>query len=208
MSIIEIIYDLALSHGGTQCPATTQFALGSNESGKGRETTLLSLDSPAWSELEHAYGDAADIPALLRRLEEQPSCDAEKEPWFTIWSALAHQGDVYSASFAAVPHIIRMLKTAPLEADTSFFQFPTWVEICRHKNGVKIPDTLEKPYSEALSELPSLVAAVAGREWDAEFLRSALAAIAAAKGFPAVAEAVQEIDPEIATEFMAWLSDR
>jgi hypothetical protein len=29
---------------------------------------MLSLDSPRWSELEHAYGAASDIPSLLRQL--------------------------------------------------------------------------------------------------------------------------------------------
>ena len=27
---------------------------------------MLSLDSPQWSELQHAYGPATDIPQLLR----------------------------------------------------------------------------------------------------------------------------------------------
>jgi hypothetical protein len=55
------------------------------------------------------------------------------EPWFSLWSSLAHQGDVYSASFAAVPHVVHALSTAPERADASFFQFPTWVEIYRQK---------------------------------------------------------------------------
>jgi len=49
----------------------------------------LSLDSPRWRELVHAYGSAADMPALLRRLDALPSADADAEPWFSLWSALA-----------------------------------------------------------------------------------------------------------------------
>lgn len=30
---------------------------------------MLSLDSPRWQELEHAYGSAEDIPALLEQLD-------------------------------------------------------------------------------------------------------------------------------------------
>ena len=169
---------------------------------------MLSLDSQKWSELQHAYGNASDIPNLLRQLETLPSSDGDKEPWFSIWSALAHQGDVYSASFAAVPHVIHALKQSPAKADFTYFQFPAWVEACRQRNSVEIPTDLKADYFAALSELPSLVAVSAGREWDSNYLCCVLSAIAAAKGFGSVAEAVQEINPEVAEEFMEWFFNR
>lgn len=169
---------------------------------------MLSLDSPKWSELNHAYGAASDIPNLLRQLKTDPSSDRDKEPWFSLWSALAHQGDVYSASFAAVPHVVQALKQTPNEVDFTYFQFPAWVEVCRQKNAVEIPNELKEPYFQALSELPSLVVAAANREWDSNFLCCALSAIAAAKGFGSVAEAVQELNPEVAEEFMEWFFNR
>src|SRR5215471_416245 len=92
------------------------------------------------------------------------------------------------ASFAAVPHVVRCLSLAPSEADFVYFQFPAWIEICRQKNSVPIPDELEASYFAALRQLPSLVAAAAERTWDATFLSCALSAIAAAKGFASVAE--------------------
>ena len=165
---------------------------------------MLSLDSPKWAELEHAYGPASDIPDLLRQLERMPPSDGEKEPWFSIWSSLAHQGDVYSASFAAVPHVVRILAQAPDKTDFSYFQFPAWVEICRQKKSVPIPRELETDYYSALQQLPSLVAAVADRDWNEGFLLSALSAIAAAKGYGKVAEAVQELNSSVTDEFLAW----
>jgi hypothetical protein len=96
---------------------------------------MLSLDSPRWATLQHAYGDASDIPELLRQLPDFPPSDGNKEPWFTIWSSLAHQGDVYSASFAAVPHVVAALATDPVRASGAYFQFPAWVEIRRHRKG-------------------------------------------------------------------------
>jgi len=168
----------------------------------------LSLDSLRWRELQHAYGSAADIPPLLRALESLPASEGKAEPWFTLWSALAHQGDVYSASFAAVPHVIRALSTAPTRAHFSFFQFPAWVEICRHRKQVPIPSDLTDSYFAALAQLPSLVAAAAPKEWDEHFLACALAAIAAAKGFPTVAEAAQELTPLVAAEFLEWFLTR
>jgi len=170
---------------------------------------VLSLQSERWSELQHAYGRAADIPALLERLRELPKSEGEAEPWFTLWSALAHQGDVYSASFAAVPHVIAALATAPSEADGVFFQFPAWVEICRAKSPVEIPQDLKAPYFDSLARLPGLVAQASGRQWEAGFLACALSAIAAAKGQHAVAEAVLEMSSQqAAEEFLEWHFDQ
>ena len=169
---------------------------------------MLSLDNSRWSELQHAYGAASDIPALLKQLADLPSSENDSEPWFSLWSALAHQGDVYSASFAAVPHVIAALAAAPLKAGFSYFQFPAWVEVCRKKNGVEIPEDLKAAYFDSLSQLPSLVATAAAQEWEPELLVCALSAIAAAKGQTSVAEAVLELTPEVAEEFMDWFFAR
>jgi len=167
---------------------------------------VLSLQSARWFELQHAYGSAADIPALLGRLCELPKSGGEAEPWFTLWSALAHQGDVYSASFAAVPHVVAALAAAPARADASYFQFPAWVEICRAKKDTEVPEDLRTSYFEALARLPGLVAQAANEPWEPGFAACALSAVAAAKGHHAVAEAVLEMAaPEVAEEFTKWL---
>lgn len=171
-------------------------------------SVVLSLDSRRWAELTHAYGTAGDIPRLLRQLSELPSSENNAEPWFTLWSALAHQGDVYPASFAAVPHVVQALASAPSRADHSYFQFPAWVEICRAKNQVEVPEDLRSAYFESLARLPALTAAASTRPWDPGFLACALAAVAAARGQPVVAEAVLELTPDVAREFLEWVSER
>lgn len=172
------------------------------------EFGMLELSSPQWSELRHAYGSAADIPALLKALDGQPDAKGEDEPWFSLWSALAHQGDIYPASFAAVPHIVRALGLDPKSAPSTFFQFPAWVEICRQRNGVEIPEFLAPSYFSAIAKLPNLVAQAATRPWSEAFLRCALAAVAAAKGSADIAESVLELSPDVAAEFMEWLDER
>jgi len=170
---------------------------------------MLSLQSGRWSELQHAYGKAEDIPVLLAQLQKLPKSEGEAEPWFSLWSALAHQGDVYSASFAAVPHVVAALATAPAEADESYLQFPAWVEICRAKQRVEIPEDLKAAYFESLSRLPGLIAQAAARQWEPGYLACALSAIAAAKGQHAIAEAVLEMSsPEVAEGFLQWHFDQ
>jgi hypothetical protein len=169
---------------------------------------VLSLDSRRWSDLQHAYGAASDVPELLRQLEDLPSSEKDAEPWFSIWSALAHQGEVYSASFAAVPYVVQALSSAPTKADFSYFQFPAWVEICRAKTQVEIPEDLQPAYFAALSQLPALAAAASARPWEPDFLACALAAVAVAKEQPAMAEAVLELTPEVARAFLEWFVER
>ena len=169
---------------------------------------MLNLDSPRWSELQHAYGSASDTPSLLRHLCNLPDSGGQNQPWFDLWSSLAHQGDVYSASFAAVPHVVHAIASDPTKVDFGYFHFPAWIETCRLKNGVAIPDDLSAAYFAALKELPSLVAAAAARDWDGNFLACAMAALAASKGFGTVAEAALELDPETAEAFMEWHYNR
>ena len=171
-------------------------------------TTCLPLDSPRWAELDHAYWKAHDTPALLAQLEAFPSSLYNAEPWYSLWSSLAHQGDVYPASFAAVPHVVRALAIAPLRADFAYFQFPAVVEAWRQRKGVQVPEDLHANYFAALAALPRLVAAAADKEWDGGFLSCALAAIAAAKGNGAVAEAALELSPDVAPEFLDWFYSR
>jgi hypothetical protein len=169
----------------------------------------LALDSPRWAELQHAYGAAEDIPALLRQLDSGVGDTAEEEPWFTLWSAaLAHQDDVYAASFAAVPHVIEAIATDPTGAGFTFFQFPAWIEICRIRNGTPIPDDLSGPYFAALGRLPRLVAEAAARPWDRGLLACALASVAVAKGDTEMAEAILEIGEDDPAAYLEWRTTR
>lgn len=170
---------------------------------------MLSLSSPRWQELEHAYGGAGDIPALLEQIAQFPEDKVDSGAWFQIWSALAHQGDVYSASFAAVPHVIAALAKAPTTAHESYFHFPAWVEICRAKQEVAVPAELQESYFSSLGSLPQLAANAATKAWSRGFLACTLSAVAAAKGQHAVAEAILEMAEEgTAEEFLAWHYDQ
>jgi len=164
---------------------------------------MLELSSQRWNELSHAYGSATDIPDRLRQLSDLPADDGDAEPWFALWSALAHQGDVYPASFAAVPHVINALASAPGAASVSYFHFPAWVEICRHKNAVEIPADLKTAYDDSMRRIPGLVADAASNTWSTALAACALSALAAATGQHYLAEALLEMtSPEAIEEFL------
>jgi hypothetical protein len=170
---------------------------------------MLELSNPQWGELRDAYGSAAKIPELLRQLSVLPRDNGSSEPWFSLWSALAHQGDVYSASFAAVPHVIDAIASSPERVTDVYFHFPAWIEICRNKNSIDVPDELAAGYFDALKRIPALVASAAKKPWSAAFTACALSATAAAKGQHELAEALLEMtSPDTVGEFLEWFYDR
>jgi len=166
---------------------------------------MLPLDSDKWGELRDAYGTAQKIPELLRQLADFPVDDGQSDPWTSLWSALAHQGDVYPASFAAVPHVVEALAVDPQSATASYFQFPAWVEICREKTKAEVPAELAPAYAAALAKLPALVGSAARRNWSEGTLQSALAAIAVSQGQFSTAEAILELTPDVAAQFLDWI---
>ena len=121
---------------------------------------------------------------------------------------LAHQGDVYSASFAAVPHVIEALAIDPPNADSAYFQFPAWVEICRVRNSAAVPNDLRDAYFGSLNRLPTLAAAAAAVPWDDSRLACVLSAIAAARGHAEIAEVVLETSSDNAEGLLEWLREQ
>jgi len=61
----------------------------------------------------HVYGHATDIPPLLEAMRDLLNSEGNAKPCLLIWNALAHQGDIYPASFNAVPHIVTAYAIAP-----------------------------------------------------------------------------------------------
>lgn len=169
---------------------------------------MLSLDSPEWKSLEHAYGSADDIPALLRELEAFPPHERyDDEPWHTLWSSLCHQSDIYSASYAAVPHILRIAAASPEHISSNYILLPTCIEASRlSSTAPPVPEHLASSYFEAIGRLPSIVAACFGRDWDDEFVRTATAALCAAKGHGSLASAILDLSEDVLEDFNAWVA--
>ena len=118
---------------------------------------MLSLDSPRWAELDHAYGKAGDIPALLRQLKSFPTSEGRSEPWFTD---LEHSGTsrrrAITASFAAVPTLSKFSQKILFGLIPPLLLFRRGSRYAGIKMAVEVPLDLEPAYLEALRRLPSL----------------------------------------------------
>jgi hypothetical protein len=170
---------------------------------------MVSLDSPIWFSLQHAYGSAEDIPALLREITAEPATSSASEgPWFGLWSALCHQGDVYPASFAAVPHIVQVLADHIDCACDDFFLLPASIELARSKRGARVPTDLADDYHQSIARFPTLAGIAATRPWDTTRCRSILAAVAVAKSQVETAELLIKIDDGDTSEVLEWYLSR
>ncbi len=160
---------------------------------------MLTLDDPRWSELRHAYGPAADTPELIRRLAQSPGPkgDANAEPWFSLWSSLCHQGDVYPASYAALPHVVEIGRLARGPIDFSFFQLPAGIEIARiNGRGPPVPPFLLQAYRNGLASMMESASNHRDDPWDQAMILSVATAQAIAKGDPRTAEAFFNLDSD------------
>jgi tetratricopeptide (TPR) repeat protein len=68
---------------------------------------LAHLDDIDWSKLEHAYGAATDVPAMLRALD---SVEAEERQraLYAAYGNIFHQGTRYSATPKAIPFLVEL----------------------------------------------------------------------------------------------------
>ena len=166
------------------------------------------MGSIRWDELEHAYGKASDIPPLLEQLKSYPSCESyDEEPFYTLWSSLCHQGDIYSASYSAVPAIISLIEDAPNKVNYNYFLLPVCIEIARLKgNGPELSKDIETSYINAIQTMANLTGKIEAID---ETMASVLAATTAVRhGYAELAETILELTPDMLAEFQEWLRER
>ena len=92
---------------------------------------------------------------------------SREEPWFSLWSALCHQSDVYTASYAAVPHIAEIAAEKSERQRLEHLLFIGSVEAYRHrKSAPSIPADLERDYFASLELSANLVLDCLKMQWD------------------------------------------
>ncbi len=79
---------------------------------------LEAIASVGWTDLQHAYGRAADVENQLAALVVGDAATRESA-WWNLWGNIHHQGTIYSATVSAVPILGRL---------SSWATFPDRVE--------------------------------------------------------------------------------
>jgi hypothetical protein len=124
----------------------------------------LPLSSPRWKQLEHAYGSADSIPALITRIQQSKTRNASY--WDELWSSICHQDTVYSGTFAAIPHLVRII-----EADRSWkqrfdvYHMVGYSHLCANASGVEPALDLVDAYTAAVRTCLNLIGADLDSSW-------------------------------------------
>jgi len=69
---------------------------------------LNDLDAVPWRALRHAFGDASDVPRLIRALSA-PERDERQAALKALFGCLVHQGSVGEVTLRAVPFLFELL---------------------------------------------------------------------------------------------------
>ncbi|MGN5376886.1 hypothetical protein ACQ4WX_02440 [Streptomyces lasalocidi] len=65
------------------------------------------LDDTGWASMEHAYGPAEEVPALLWALRS-PKAEERRKALDRFYGAVHHQGSVYPSTAAALPFLFEL----------------------------------------------------------------------------------------------------
>jgi len=109
----------------------------------------MDFDDIRWTRLLGGYKVPYDPRGALRRLENGDVEDA----WQELWEELHHQGDVGEASYAAVPHIVRICEARGL-LDWNAYALAVIIEEARlDGRNPEIPAYLKQGYDTAWQTL-------------------------------------------------------
>lgn len=107
---------------------------------------MLALDDPLWETLEGGYRRPCAAHRFIERLERDGD---EGSFWEEFVGELYHQEDVGVASYAVIPHLVRIFADRPRSGD--FYAYIAWVDAVRGQHGnPELPDWLVEDYREAL----------------------------------------------------------
>ena len=142
---------------------------------------MLALDDERWLQMNGGYKARFDPRPLLRRLES----DKNTGPvWHALWDELHHQGDVGEASFAAVPHLVRLCIDRG-EFDWNVYALTAVIELARDKNGnPDVPQWTRDSYFRAIRELAEVGCREILNASDPDHVRAILSVLAIERKLP------------------------
>ena len=140
---------------------------------------MLGLDDKRWKDLEGGYRERFDPRPMLSKLEANRDT---KSAWHELWEGLHHQGDVGAASYAAVPHLVRIYRGHG-SIDWNTYAIVAVIELARTSgNNPEVPEWLKEDYFKAIRELAEVGAVEVLRAKSPEESLSMLSILAIAVG--------------------------
>jgi len=166
---------------------------------------MLPLDDPKWEELRGGYRLPYNPSSVLKKLESNVEIAAA---WEELWTELHHQGDVGKASYAAVPHLVRIQRERG-GLGWNLYALVSAIEVERRRKGnPPLPEWLTDSYFQSWRELVEIGIVDLKQTDDPLTIRSILGALALAKGAVKLGVLISYLDEseidELLEERLEW----
>lgn len=156
---------------------------------------MIGLDDIKWKQLHGGYRELYDASVPLKKLEQAKQKGEIKAIVEELWNNLHHQGDVDTASYYAIPHLIRIAN----DKDSfipEILSLPITIEIERHRSNPPIPSELTADYYHAITQIGELGRSIINNSWDLVIASISLSAIAISKGQIELARAITLLEDQ------------
>jgi hypothetical protein len=159
----------------------------------------MELNDPRWLTLLGAYRVPYDPRPALGDLEGASDTTAV---WQELWNELYHQGDVGDASYAAVPHLVRIYEiTRKSAAQTCMLV--AMIELARRTGREPLPAFIAEAYRSAWQRLFQQVIRQLSEIVDHETGSAMIAIVALEQQQPALANLALRLNESERAEFLA-----
>jgi hypothetical protein len=139
----------------------------------------LDFGDPRWPTFSGGYKIPYDPRPALRALAEGRGLEAA---WNDLWENLHHQGDIGEASFAAIPHLVRIHERWGV-ADWNAYALAAIVELARDNPANPVlPPELHADYMAAWGRLADVAYRQFADARDDTLVRGILGVLAIARG--------------------------
>jgi hypothetical protein len=116
---------------------------------------------------------------MLSKLEANKDT---KAAWDELWGGLHHQGDVGVASYAAVPHLVRIYREGGV-IDWNTYAIVAVIELARDREkNPGVPERLKEDYLKAIRDLAEVGTVEVFQTKDSEEIRVILGTLAVSAG--------------------------
>jgi hypothetical protein len=111
---------------------------------------MLDMDDKRWNNLKGGYRLPFDPRPFLLKFE---AGNDTADDWHEFWGEVHHQGDVGEASYAAVPHLVRIYRQRR-QINWNVYAMVATIELVRAKDkNPDVPNWLAESYFSAIREL-------------------------------------------------------
>jgi hypothetical protein len=140
---------------------------------------MLNLNDRRWQTFAGGYRVPFDP---RRQLSKLAANNDTKAAWHELWEGLHHQGDVGEASYAAVPHLVRIYRESGL-VDWNTYAIVAVIELARDSGkNPEVPEWLKGDYFQAIRDLAEIGATEVLKAKNSEDIQAMLSILAIAAG--------------------------